>query len=199
MTKKTRAKARRALLTLSLVLVMMVVAVGGTIAWLTDTTQTITNTFTDSEVDIKLAETTKDYKMVPGNTISKDPTVTVEANSEAAWLFVKIEKVNNFDNYMTYNMQDGWTELTGVTLPENTKVYYRQVAASTADQPFTVIKDNTVTVNEGVTNTMMDTAATAKPQLVITAYAVQQANVATAADAWAKVANLTAADQYGLK
>lgn len=58
-------------------------AAGGAIAWLTATTGTVTNTFTVGNIDIDLTETTTDYKMVPGNTIAKDPKVTVKAGSEA--------------------------------------------------------------------------------------------------------------------
>lgn len=72
-----------------LVAVSMIVGcvIGGTLAWLTATTRPVTNTFTVGNVDITLAETTANYKMVPGNTIDKDPTVTVRAKSEACWLF----------------------------------------------------------------------------------------------------------------
>ena len=65
--------------------------IGGTLAWLTDTTEPVTNTFTYGDINITLAETTEVYKMVPGNSISKDPSVTVESGSEACWLFVKVE------------------------------------------------------------------------------------------------------------
>ena len=53
-------------LVLSAVL-LVTATVAGTLAWFTDTTATITNTFTVGKVDINLAETTgSDYKMIPG-------------------------------------------------------------------------------------------------------------------------------------
>ena len=81
MTKKTRrAKARRALLSISLVLVMMMAAVGGTIAWLTDSTDEIKNTFTVGNVDIDLTETANnssndgwEAELNPGSVYVKDP------------------------------------------------------------------------------------------------------------------------------
>lgn len=89
MKKKTLA------LFLALTLVLVGV-IGGTVAWLTDTTESVVNTFTDSDIDITLEETTgEDYKMVPGYTISKDPQVTVETSSEKCYLFVKLEKSEN--------------------------------------------------------------------------------------------------------
>ena len=159
-------------------------AVGGTIAWLTDTTEAVTNTFTAGDVDIDLTETTgTTYKMVPGNTIAKDPIVTVKANSEACWLFVKVEKSANFDTFMTYTMADGWTALDGVT-----GVYYREVAATSVNTDFPVIKDNRVSVKGEVTKAQLDALTeSTQPTLTFTAYACQKDNVTTAADAWAKV------------
>ena len=116
MTKKTRrAKARRALLTLSLVLVVAFAAVGGTIAWLTDTSDSVVNTFTSTKVVVELEETKEDFEMVPGNKIEKDPKVSLGTDSEDAWVFVKLEKSTDpdFDNYLTYTINDGWVRLDG--------------------------------------------------------------------------------------
>ena len=135
--RKTRSAMRRMLFTLALVLVVAVASVGGTIAWLTATTAPVVNTFTVGDINIDLTETegkqtdgSYKFKMVPGNTIAKDPKVTVEAGSEACWLFVKIEKSSNLDSFITYSVDEGvdkWTKLTGVTGVDN--VYYREVAA----------------------------------------------------------------------
>ena len=176
---------------LALTLAVMLVigcTVGGTLAWLTDKTDAVQNTFTTSDVDIKLEETTGDsYKMVPGNTISKDPKVTVLANSEKAYVFVKVETSTNFDTYMTYTMADGWTALEGVA-----GVYYREVGASETDQAFDVIKDNKVSVKGEVTKAQMDALTeTTYPTLTVTANACQYAkdnNTAfTPAEAWNNV------------
>lgn len=157
--------------------------VGGSLAWLVDQTTPVKNTFTVGDINIDLAETTTDYKMVPGNTIAKDPAVTVEAGSEASWLFVKITESANFDDFMTYAVADGWTALA-----EATGVYYRQVPAATADTTFAVLKDDTVSVKDTVTKEQLSALeADAYPTLTFQAYAVQSDNVATAADAWAKL------------
>ena len=58
-------------------------AVAGTVAWLTDKTVTVENTFTVGNIAIELKETQRTYKMVPGQTIDKDPKVSVKAGSEA--------------------------------------------------------------------------------------------------------------------
>ena len=147
--------------TLALVLALTLLVagvVGGTLAWLTDQTAEVKNTFTVGDINIGLTETTTDYKMVPGNTIAKDPTVTVKANSEACWLFVKVTESANLDDFITYAIATGWTELEA-------GVYYREVPASAADQ----------------------TAKTDAPTLTFKAYAIQKDHFATADAAWAEV------------
>lgn len=169
---------------LSIVAVVLVLccAIGGTLAWLTDKTGPVVNTFTVGDINIELTETTTNYKMVPGNTITKDPKVTVKANSEACWLFVKVEESANFDNFMTYAMADGWT-----ALPDVAGVYYREVAATTAATDFSVLQGNSVSVKDTVTKADLNALTqNTFPTLTFTAYAVQKDNVNSAADAWAK-------------
>ena len=171
--------------TLALVLALTLLVagvVGSTLAWLTDQTAEVKNTFTVGDINIGLTETTTDYKMVPGNTIAKDPTVTVKANSEACWLFVKVTESTDLKDFITYAIAEGWTALPGVY-----GVYYREVPASAADQPFSVLKGDAVTVNSDVTKEMLTAKDFANPTLTFKAYAVQKDNVASASDAWAKV------------
>lgn len=171
-------------LLLSLALAVAI-GIGGTLAWLTAKTDAVTNTFTVGNINIALEETTTDYKMVPGKPIDKDPKVTVEAGSEACWLFVKIEESANLDSFIDYAIADGWTALTGVD-----GVYYREVAATADDMPFSVLANDQVTVKDTVTKAMMDeiTAQTASaPTLTFTAYAVQKDGLTTAANAWGQI------------
>lgn len=184
-----KSLSRKALVVLSLMMVLAVAAVGGTVAWLTATTTAVTNTFTVGDINITLTETTSNYKMVPGNTIAKDPKVTVLKDSEACWLFVKVEKSTNLDNFITYSMADGWTQLTDAEGNNVDGVFYREVAASTANQEFSVLAGNTVTVNNTVTKSMMDALKAenaVQPTLTFTAYAVQKDNITTVAAAWAE-------------
>ena len=157
--------------------------VAGTLAWLTDTTAPVVNTFTIGDINIELKETTGEtYKMVPGIELVKDPTVTVKAGSEACWLFVKVVKSGNFDSFMTFEMADGWIALGGYA-----GVYYRNVDATNADTGFDVLKDNKVMVLDTVTKTMLEGAKTNAPTLTFTAYAVQKDGINDAATAWGKV------------
>ena len=171
--------------TLALVLALTLLVagiVGGTLAWLTDQTAEVKNTFTVGDINIGLTETTADYKMVPGNTIAKDPTVTVKADSEACWLFVKVTESTDLKDFITYAIAEGWTALPGVD-----GVYYREVPASAADQAFSVLAGDAVTVKSDVTRTMLETAKTDAPTLTFKAYAIQKDHFATADAAWAEV------------
>lgn len=172
--------------------------IGTSVAWLTSKTEDLVNTFTYGDINIKLDETdtndgdeninTNEYKMLPGNEITKDPKVTVIANSEDSYLFVKLTKSENFDNFMTFEIAEGWSLLEGTT-----DVYYREVTKSDKDQEFIVLKDNKVKVKEEVTKAMLNEldkdGKKDYPTLTITAYAVQRDGkieaIDTPAEAWA--------------
>lgn len=185
MKKKTLAL----FLALALVLVGII---GGTMAWLTDTTDEVVNTFTDSDIDITLAETTgEDYKMVPGYTISKDPKVTVETGSEKCYLFVKLEESTNFDSFLTYEIADGWTALDGVD-----NVYYRTVDTADMGTAYSVLEDDQVTVKGEVTKEMMNALTEETyPTLTVTAYASQFNKNATETftvnEAWTNISGVS--------
>lgn len=195
---------------IALILAMMLLVggvIGGTVAWLVSTSDTVVNTFTYGDIDIKLEESdngldgdnnknTNQYAMIPGSKLNKDPLITVLEGSESSYVFVKLEKSENFDDFLTYEMADGW--LPVIDLDGNTVegVYYTTVDAKDCkeeDVLFGVLKDNQVTVKGTVTKEQLNAldAEGAKnyPTLSITAYAVQKDNIPTAADAWEIVNN----------
>ena len=179
MKKKTLA------LLLSLVLVFGVIA-GGTLAWLTAQSDTVVNTFTTSDINVKLAESKgvttadgKSFKMVPGKSIEKDPTAWVVAGSEDCYLFVKLDWENNENKqYLDWDIAEGWR-----LVPNQTNVYYRVVTASQmsndngATNSYPVLKNNTVTVSGNITKAQMNAFTDATlPKLTVTAYASQLYN-----------------------
>lgn len=178
---------------LSIVAVVLVLccAIGGTLAWLTAKSDVVTNTFTPSNIKIELKENTgAQYKMVPGQTIKKDPAAKVFAGSEECWLFVKIEKSTNFDQYLTYKPATGWDLVTGTD-----NVYARKVTTADFGTAFSVLQNDQVTVKSDVTEAMMEGLTAANyPTLTITAYATQLHKSATedftAVDAWAAASTL---------
>ena len=166
--RRRRRNTLKPMLIAMAVVLLLGCVTGGTLAWLTSTTGAVTNTFTVGDINIDLAETTSDYKMIPGYTIAKDPKVTVAANSEKCYLFVKVTESTNFGDYMTYQMASGWTAVDGTT-----GVYYRVVEPSTSEQKFSVLKDDQVSVLGTVTKAAMETAKASKPTLTFQAAAVQ--------------------------
>lgn len=180
--------------TLTIILAFVLViamSVAGTVAYLTSQ-GTVTNTFTVGKVAITLDEAKVDtngtavepearvgansYKLIPGHTYTKDPTIHVAADSESCWLFVKV--VNGIsaieDPASTIASQmaaKGWTLVTGST---NIYAYDETVAADTDVPVFDSFK---IAGNANV-STYTDAS------VVVTAYAIQADGFATAQEAW---------------
>lgn len=175
----------RALVALVAVVLLIGCAAGGTVAWLVSKPAAIVNTFTIGDIKASLAETTKDYHIVPGVDIAKDPVATVVENSEDCYLFVKIDEENwptftdNGTRKVDYAVADGWKKLEG-----EDGVYYREVSKSADNQAFDILKDNKVTVSSSLTKDEL-TKVTNQPKLTFTVFAVQRSGVDTPVEAWA--------------
>lgn len=203
-------KKKITIMVTALALVLCFVA-GGTLAWLTDRTDSVRNTFTVGDVDITLVETwntdsnsdgTMDSwsaQVIPGNTYEKDPKVTVVGSEDAVdcWLFVMVEEKGNAQIYLNYdftfdNENSGW-ELLNSDTATGTTVWYREVPAKTMDQDWYLLDGNDryphgfVTVDSAVV-TKGNVEAAAQAELVFTAYAAQKDNL-TADEAWALFKN----------
>ena len=185
---KFQRTGSKALTMILAVILVLGTVIGGTMAWLIDTTDEVKNTFTYGDINLDLDETdngldgdgdntTNEYEMMPGQDIDKDPTVTVKAESENAWLFVKLVKSDNFDEFLTYIIADGWAQLVDEQGNEVEGVYYRYYESSDSDTEIAVLKDDKVTVKEEVTKEMLNAldadGKTDYPTLTVTAYAVQ--------------------------
>ena len=185
MSKNTRT---RILLTAVAALLLVVVSVAGTLAWLQDTSGPVLNTFEPSNINVEIAESDDlDLKMIPGSDITKDPKVSVTTNDVAAWVFVEITKGGDFDNFMDFTLADGWTVLTGDDKNfDGNLVIYREVAAGTytGDAAFGVLNGDKVSVKNSVTKEQMENAV---PTLTFNAYVVQKdaEDLNTPEKAWA--------------
>ena len=165
-------------------------SVAGTMAWLQDT-DSVTNTFTVGAVDITLDEKDVDnstdgkdrdqantYKIFPGQTYEKDPIVHVDANSEDAWLFVRVE--NNLtqieaDTTIAAQMaENGWTLVEGET---NVFALATTVAGGANKNVF-----ENFTISGTVDNTTLSQYE--DTTIDVTAYAVQAEGFATPKAAW---------------
>ena len=173
--------------TFALVLAMVllvVLTVGATLAYLTDDTDEVTNTFTVGNVTIELDEDAGEandyeFQMIPGSVIAKDPKVTVQTGSEDCWVFVEI--TDNATNYLDWDVAEGWTLVTG-----EQNVYYYEDVLSAGDVQYILAGDNDnangiVTVKDTVTGITEGDEVT----LSFIAYAIQAENLDNADDAWA--------------
>lgn len=196
MNKRIGVSTKLLILMMTFVLVIGA-TIGGTLAWLSAKTETITNTFEAAGIKIELTETEGlnndgvwKNAMVPGATYDKNPTVTVVEpdTSVDCYLFVKFEANEAAKSYLTYTslLEDensGWFKLTSVSGVDN--VWYREVLVNDENKSWELLDNNQVTVKDTVTTDNMSDAATA--ELKYTAYAVQMLGSENAADAWGKI------------
>lgn len=191
-------KNARKVLLLVLCLVLVVSAtVMGTMAYLTSTAE-VKNTFTVGNVAITLDETDVDnstqgaerdqrnsYKLIPGHTYTKDPIVHFAANSEASYLFVKVENglvdaESNAESYVKIAEQitdNEWTSLTGVP-----NVYYKKVIANETNKAIDYPVFQNFTVSGDLTSAQL--AAFGNAEIKVTAYAIQADGFEDATTAW---------------
>lgn len=196
-------------LALVLALALMVVgAVAGTLAWLTAQSDTVVNTFTTSNIEVKLSETKgkdvdggKEFKMIPGYDLEKDPKAWVVSDSEDCFLFVKLDWANNTytsgaesKNYLDWAIADGWEKVPGTENVYSREVTSEQMSADNGTtNAFPVLAGNKVTVSGDITKAQMnDFTENNLPKLTITAYASQLYKSAgvkfTASEAWDNIA-----------
>lgn len=183
----------------SAVVIVLIAIVGATVAWLTSKTNLLKNAFTYGDIEISIIESdtndgdedinTNSYEMLPGKEITKDTKVLVKAGSEDCWLFVKLVKENDFDEYMVYSLETNWTLVEG-----QNNVYYTKVDKSDTDQVFNIMKDNKITVKPELTQTDINhITEDTYPTLEIKAYAVQRNEnmdvINSPKDAWELVDN----------
>lgn len=170
-------------------------AVDGTVAWLVSESESSVSTFTLGDININLTgeSESQPFKIIPGVKIERSLKVTVEPNSEACWLFVKVEGANwshfpdaNGTAKVSYSVdvQDGWTALNN-----HPGVYYREVSAEAAQRGDAYDVNCNVTVSQMLTKAEVDSIASGtQPKLSFTAYAVQRDGIDDAVRAW-EVAN----------
>lgn len=192
-------------------------AVGATLAYLKDESETVTNTFTNSaNINIKLDEAplsadgihidssassrvtaNENYKLLPGQKLDKDPIVTVEEGSEACYLFIKVKESDSFGTFLTYDMGSEWTQLVIDDEAVDNVYYYNDVALDqllASDVKIHVLKDDIVTVKSEVTSDTFNSWTSSgyfnSPTLKFKAFAVQKDNVADVEAAWETIADV---------
>lgn len=184
--------------------------IGGSLAYLQDSTSTIENEFTYGMVDISILETAVDeygtavspaatvadgnsqeYKLIPGHSYTKDPVVTVTADSEDAYIFFVVDnEVSDIEDATAGTIAsqittNGWTALTsantlyidGVAKSATQTIYYKSTTSSSSDQDLSTFATLNI-ADDAVVSTYDGDS------IDVSAYAVQADGFNSALAAW---------------
>ena len=191
MRSKKSASQKLTVVLLSVILVLCC-TIGGTLAWLSAESQTVTNTFTVGDINISLAETTgENYKILPGGESDKNPEVTVQLGSEKCYVYVLIDNTVVLNNAVVATPDisaDDWQ----VVQTSGTKTLYRYkevVDAMDAEKTLPVFTKVTYadTISKDDITTLTNT------KIIINAFAHQSENIDNES-----VADDAAKDHFGM-
>lgn len=204
-------KQTKVLLTLACAILLVAASVMGTLAYLTATSGTVTNTFTvgnvkfagngldEADVDeygnllykdagkkeLNDRVTDNTYKLIPGHTYTKDPTVHIAANSERCWLFVKVvNPIASIEAGTTIAAQmanNGWVAVGGDW--PNVYAYSSSIPTSTSVQDVEVFASFTLKDDA-------DVSGYANAAITVQAGIVQADGFTSFTDAWTANDNL---------
>ena len=194
-----------------LVVLVAAVSVGLTVAYLTSA-DTVTNTFTVGDVKIALDEDAVNengeaipgadrvkantYKLIPGHTYVKDPTVTVKAGSAESYVRMLVTVTNssafdavlpNADLRAIFGGYDDskWTYVKNTENADNTRTYefrYHTTVTASADKALEPLFTG-ITVPGTLNNDQLKTLQGA--QIIVEAEAIQADSFDNADAAWA--------------
>ena len=209
---------------LAALVLLLVVAVGGAIAYFTDT-DTKTNTFTIGNVDISLTEDGWDAladandndipdvaeDMMPGESVTKDPTINNLSTKNPAYVFAKVEvpcttivaPATTSEELFTYTTNAGWTELSSAAVActsggTATHVYYYgtgetlTVLAKAANASTPTPTSNPVFSSVTLRSTLKgNEGLTGNKNIVVTGYGIQTEGLTSTApaDVWGNFSN----------
>ena len=181
---------KKKIVSVCLVVCLLATAIiGTTLAYFTDDA-TVTNTFTVGEVTITMDETdvniygekdgdtrvtANEYKLIPGRSYTKDPTIHVGADSEDCYLFVTID--NGISGVIKALDLDGWTYVA-----EGNYYYYGEGKGTVMSENGEAVVFNGFTVLTTVDADALQ--AVAGETIVVNAYAVQADGFDSATAAW---------------
>lgn len=209
---------KKTILTIFSFIMVAMISVMGTLAYLTDS-DSVTNTFTIGQVEIVLNEADVDengeviegrdrvkeneYHLIPGQTYTKDPTITVQANSEESYIRM-IMTIHNasavqtiIDNHQLGDFSaliEGWNETTWVyedftedkTADTISFEFRYKDTVETDDNAVTLpALFNTLVVPGEASGEEMKALDDGNFKMVITGHAIQKAGFDSADAAWA--------------
>lgn len=213
--RNTRRRSSEKVLMILLVAVVLIgCAVGGTIAYFTDKTETVTNTFTvgklfanpsedftlwehkavdedasgkkDGVFELTTEEVDKnEYTVLPGVNLPKDPTVDIVDLELNAYLYIKVDGM--LPDGMSYTITSDWEKLqgyAGIWVYKGSEATNKVIHADSTAKKTFTVQ--ILTNNEiVVAPTFAYTDTNPINKLVFTAYAVQAPGFNSAEEAWA--------------
>lgn len=191
---------KKMLLALVALVLIITISVTGSLAYFTDKTEAVTNTFaaakmlddngtftlTESKATAKgdgtfeLDVTTRvkensEYTVLPNVSIPKDPRIDITGLSIPAYLYVKVD--NALHTGMSFTLAEDWTQIS------DTNVYYYTNKLTDAEYSIRILKDDMINVSS-----TYDGSNSGSCTLNFTAYSVQATgNGSDAASAWNNV------------
>lgn len=195
---KKNAMIKKIAVMFAAVVLVVAATIGGTLAWLTATSDTVTNTFTVGDINIKLDEedvdnstadadrdTANAYKIIPGGTSEKDPTVTVHKGSEKCYVYVTVENQLVLETTVvgSLDISSDWERIA----TSGNKTLYRYKEIVDASSSAVELPEVFTTVKYSESITKEDIKDLTGKKIIVNAYAHQSeyTNQATA-DAEAK-------------
>ena len=191
---------RKGLLLLGCIVVIVAGSLFGTLAYLTDS-EAATNTFTVGQVGLTLDEAKVDelgqpvagadrvienkYRLIPGYTYTKDPTLHVSDDSSDCYLFVKVDNalalIEGGTKIADQMTALGWEEVEGV---DNLYIFAKGGQKYVLSKGANVEVFTTFTIDGSVNNTTI--AEYEGKSITVTGYAVQAAGfeAASPAEIW---------------
>ena len=172
----------------ALIAALLLGAVPVTYSYLTASSETVVNTFAGGAISLTLDEAKVDtdgnpledeprvqensYKVLPGATLFKDPTVTVLEGSEVCYVFLYVENPLD-EEYFTLDYSEDWIKVAS-TGTKTLYVYQTTVDASDGDVTLSPIF-TTITVSSELTSEQIEEMG--EVQIKVQAYAVQAQGV----------------------
>ena len=183
-----------------------------TLAFLSDTTETVINTFTVGNVSIDLDEAkvdlygepedgadrvkANDYKLIPGEEYTKDPVITVNEGSEPAYVYLGLAIDQNVAAVIDTSIADqlateGWLPLTidstGAVWTDSTdstlyNIYYKAEPVDARNAAVEVKTFKSFSVLDNPTDQQLENAA--GKTIKVKAFAVQSDNTTGHVNAW---------------
>ncbi|MCD7892262.1 MAG: hypothetical protein LUG60_01045 [Erysipelotrichaceae bacterium] len=172
------------------VMLMMVIAlttVSSSISLLAQQTNPVVNNFSfkldEGSLDLTLDEEKYEdgedtgkrtsegntYRISPGDTIEKDPTVTIAKGSAESYVFLYVDSELTDKFTINYN-SDSWKEVANDSNGQSLYIYHTTVDASESEQKLTSLFD-TIDVSKDITEQEISDFGSSKT-LTVQAYAI---------------------------